>query len=88
MYTFFCVRDVCRITESEPVIQGKKDVHGRSQSMSESSEDEETGDESSLMGASISSQLEEHVLPSSFHSVSSLYTVTSEKSRKKWVPLG
>ncbi|KAG7166806.1 KN motif and ankyrin repeat domain-containing protein 1-like [Homarus americanus] len=70
--------------EPEPVIQAKKESESRSRSSSES--EAETCDEESLMGASFTSQPEDHAVPSSFQSVSSLYTTTSDKSRKKSVP--
>ncbi|XP_071544215.1 uncharacterized protein [Panulirus ornatus] len=71
-------------TEPEPVIQGKEESHVHTHSSSES--ENETCDEESLMGASFSSQPDDHAIPSSFQSASSLYTTTSEKSRKKAVP--
>ncbi|KAK8751732.1 hypothetical protein OTU49_010004 [Cherax quadricarinatus] len=72
------------VTDPEPVIQGKKESHTHSQSSSES--ENEICDEESLMGASVSSHPDDHAVSSSFQSTSSLFTATSEKSRKKAVP--
>lgn len=66
--------------EAEPVIQGRKEQESSSSSDSES--ENETCDEESLMGASFSSQ----AVTSVFQSSSSLFTTTSEKSRKKFLP--
>ncbi|XP_045619164.2 KN motif and ankyrin repeat domains 1 isoform X2 [Procambarus clarkii] len=71
-------------TEPEPIIQGKTVSDAHSQSSSES--ENETCDDESLMGASIISQPDDHAASLSFQSSSSLYTATSEKSRKKAVP--
>lgn len=64
----------------EPVIQGRTKTPS---SCSSSSESDETCDDTSLLEASFSSQPD---VASSFQSASSLFTTTSDRSRKKSVP--